>query len=74
MVFRVSLNNGIVKNYQIRSFSILPSPPNAPIVLQAHGMDKMIDLNLSSNLVPDKLFFEKIEIIPDQTSSGSDRT
>ena len=74
MVLRVSLNNGTVKNYQIRSFTILPSPPFAPIVFQAHGMDKMIDMSLSSNLVPDKSFLEKMEIIPDQTSSGSDRT
>jgi hypothetical protein len=74
MIFRVSLNNGIVKNYTIRNFTILPSPPIGPVILHAHGMDKMLDINLSSNVVPDKLFFEKIEILPDQTSSGKDRT
>lgn len=75
MKLKISYNNGTSKEFEIQNFQIqqsynlnkpLPSPmlPEGPINLNVVGFtEDKITVTVTSNLIPDVSFLEKIEFV-----------
>jgi len=66
MKLKISFNNNTSKEFEIDNVNIIPSHggDKGPLMLHVNKVrDNKLHINVTSNIIPDVTFLEKIEIV-----------